>query len=436
MALSTATRAKSPRVLDPTSIYLSSAVKAPLLTREQEISISRSIDEIQNKICEIALDLPAVMESLVSIGDSESTESLKIEEIVRLPAQAWESTRQYDQAVKQIQLTLKEVTKRHETWKQSIQDYTDASIRGVQGDKLKKIKHDMDEAAANVKNKALELNLTHRQTDRLIEIFKANTMHTPAMFKALARIGHCENLRNTAKERLIRCNLRLVISIAKGYSSAGMEFIDLIQEGNSGLIKAVENFDYSKGYKFSTYATWWIRQAITRAIGNKGKVIRIPANMQEVVRRIVKAQRQYVQKNGCEPTPEELAQITHLSEKKVNLALEAAQDPISLDSYTDDEEKSRLGDYLEDSTAINPSDRTNAQQLRQQLSDVLDALDEKEREILVLRFGLEDGRVRTLKETGDAYGISRERVRQIETKALGKLKHPSRASKLVELLQE
>jgi RNA polymerase primary sigma factor len=253
---------------------------------------------------------------------------------------------------------------------------------------------------------------------------------------SIAKLGKWELLRNTAKERLIRCNLRLVISIAKGYSSGGMEFIDLVQEGNAGLIKAVENFDYTKGYKFSTYATWWIKQAITRAMGNKGKVIRLPANMLDIVRKIIKAQRSFVQRNGCEPTAEELALITQLSLKKVNMALEAAQDPVSLDTYMDDEDKSKLSDFLEDPNARSPSDTTNLQTVRKMLQSVLETLDEKEQDIITMRFGLDDGRVRTLKETGCAFDISRERVRQIESKALAKLKHPTRTKQLMDLVMD
>ena len=243
-----------------------------------------------------------------------------------------------------------------------------------------------------------------------------------------------ENQRNCAKEKIIKSNLSLVISIAKGYNSTGMEFIDLIQEGNSGLIKAVESFDYSKGFKFSTYATWWIRQAITRAIGNKGKVIRIPANVQEIVRKLYKAQRTYMQKHGNDPSPEDLAKLMKISLDKVVLAIEASQETISLDSYIDDEENSTLGSTIEDPNSLDPTERNYQENVRSELNKILGSLEPKEQEIIAMRFGLDDGVVNTLKDTGEYLNISRERVRQIENKAIQKLKHPSRISHLLKLV--
>lgn len=421
---------------DPTALYLNSASKAPLLSREEEAAIARGIDEIQRKICEIVLDLPAVLEAVVMLGAKSQSDDFKVEEIVRLPAEAWESPVRYAKELKRVQEILVKLGTASKQWNDSIEELTNSSMRGLKGPKLKALTDQADKAGRDAKKIAIQLSLTHRQTDRLIEIYKQNSQQNPTLMKALAKLGHWEALRNTTKERLIRCNLRLVISIAKTYSSTGMEFIDLIQEGNSGLIKAVENFDYTKGFKFSTYATWWIRQAITRAIGNKGKVIRIPANMQEIVRKLLKAQRAYVQKNGCDPTPEELSQLMGISIKKVTIALEASQDPISLDGYTDDEDKNRLGDSIEDPNAMRPAEKNQMDNLRKQLHTVLETLDKKEQDIILMRFGLEDGRVRTLKETGDYFEISRERVRQIESKALSKLKHPTRAKQLMDLVMD
>lgn len=436
MASTSFSKKISPRSIDPTWIYLNAAAKAPLLSREQEGTICRSIEEIQKKICQIVFELPDVVHSVVMLGAEQKGENLKVEEIVRLPAEAWETPANYDKAVKEIQKVLTRLEDEYNTWRKSISDFSTASLQGKTPQAMKQLSEVMQQAAEKAQATVLELSLTHRQTDRLIELYKQEAMANPSLMKSLAKLGKWEFMRNTAKDRLIRSNLRLVISVAKGYSSGGMEFIDLVQEGNAGLIKAVENFDYTKGYKFSPYATWWIKQAITRAIGNKGKIIRLPANMQEIVRKITKAQRLYIQRNGCEPTAEELAQLTTLSLKKVLMALEASQDPISLDSYADDEDKSRLADFIEDPTAGRPSDQTNLQTLRKMIQTSLSYLDEKEQDIISMRFGLDDGRVRTLKETGEYFEISRERVRQIESKAISKLKHPSRVRQLLDMIRD
>jgi len=436
MATSSTLRKAPPKSLDPTWLYLNAAAKAPLLSREQEGTICRSIEEIQKKICQIVFELPSVVHSVVILGAEQKGENLKVEEIVRLPASAWESTVNYEKAVKAIQKTLTRLEIDYNAWNAAIEAYTNASLAGKSATTIKKLADDMQKSGEVAQATVLEMSLTHRQTDRLIEVYKQKALLNPSLMKQTAKLGKWELMRNTAKDRLIRSNLRLVISIAKGYSSGGMEFIDLVQEGNAGLIKAVENFDYTKGYKFSTYATWWIKQAITRAIGNKGKVIRLPANMQEIVRKIIKTQRLYIQRNGCEPTAEELAALTQLSIKKVLMALEAAQDPVSLDSYSDDEDKSKLSDFIEDPTAGRPSDHTNLQTLRKMIQTSMDYLETKEQEIISMRFGLDDGRVRTLKETGEFFEISRERVRQIESKALSKLKHPTRIRQLMDMIRD
>ena len=298
---------------------------------------------------------------------------------------------------------------------------------------------DIDEEIKDMQNTEEELDLTLPEgisIDDPVRMYLKEIGKVPLLSadEEIELAKRMEKGENEAKRRLAEANLRLVVSIAKRYVGRGMLFLDLIQEGNLGLIKAVEKFDYRKGYKFSTYATWWIRQAITRAIADQARTIRIPVHMVETINKLIRVSRQLLQELGREPHPEEIDKEMNMSVEKVREIMKISQEPVSLETPIGEEEDSHLGDFIPDDDAPAPAEAAAFTLLKEQLIDVLDTLTPREEKVLRLRFGLDDGRARTLEEVGKEFNVTRERIRQIEAKALRKLRHPSRSKKLKDYL--
>lgn len=412
---------------DPTWVYLNTVGKVPLLSKGEEVQYAKEMEYARGRIFDLAFRDSGSYEILNRIGEQFKEGVLECIDVVHMDEDEQGNSEKEEKLKVQFLKTLSQIKRRNTIIGNLEGELVSARSKAKKKEIEDKISSNRE--AGIELCRALYLNL--KQTEYITSKYKEN-LRDIGNTSALSELSRWENKYDSAQYSIIEANVRLVVSIAKKYVLKGMEIIDLIQEGNRGLIRAVENFDYSKGYKFSTYATWWIRQAITRAINDKSKTIRIPANTLELVNRTVKYCRKFVSTHGYEPTTEEIAEAVGTTTAKVRMALEFSLDPISLDMNVGDDGSTTVGEFIEDRQAEDPSQKVSLQTLRDNIGKVLESLEDKEREILIMRFGLDDGRIKTLKEIGETFRISRERVRQIETKALAKLKHPSRKKDLME----
>lgn len=341
------------------------------------------------------------------------------------------TTQEIDAVILEMDFDMDELDKLYETIEQQnieiVDDMNDSMLEDLDFDS--ELPKGQEAAAAQADNRNAAMDDPVKVY--LKEIGRVPLLTPEEEIELAIRIG---NNDQQAKQRLAEANLRLVVSIAKRYVGRGMQFLDLIQEGNLGLIKAVDKFDYTKGFKFSTYATWWIRQAITRAIADQARTIRIPVHMVETINKVKKTNSQLLHKNGRDPTAEEIAEVLDMPVEKVREIQRVSQEPVSLETPIGEEEDSHLGDFIPDNDALAPADAASMMLLKEQLNEVLKTLTMREAKVLSLRFGLEDGHPRTLEEVGSEFGVTRERIRQIEAKALRKLRHPSRSKKLKDFL--
>ena len=457
-------QAKLDALDDPLRMYLSQMGKVPLLTREQEVEICRRIEEAQEEVKKIlhgfgfaAKEHIALAEKLIAEPPKERFDRVIIDS--KLPVRE-AHLKALRQLIKKVRTLDQNVDDLYAAW-QSARNKTKRAGLLARMQKLDrklqqifprfcykpKIVDEMVLVAENIREKiqaslrVIQEPERRAKTNALRSLVEAERqkIHALEMFARLPDqdyLAACSRLKrfvtkaHQAKTEMIEANLRLVVSVAKKYVNRGLSFLDLIQEGNMGLMKAVEKFEYRRGYKFSTYAIWWIRQAITRAIADQARTIRIPVHMIEVINKVMHMQKKIMQEFGREATPEEIADEMHLPVERVQAILKMAQQTISMQSPVGDDGDASFGDFIEDKSAENPSDMTSYHLLKDKLTDVLATLTERERKVLELRFGLVDGYVRTLEEVGKQYKVTRERIRQIEAKALRKLRHPMRARQL------